>query len=56
MNSEGEGDRETQTLHELLALMHEHDLDRLKVKHGDAVYEIVRREPGIAAVPAPAPR
>jgi acetyl-CoA carboxylase biotin carboxyl carrier protein len=35
---------ETQTLRELLALMHEHDLDRLKVKLGDAVYEISRRE------------
>jgi acetyl-CoA carboxylase biotin carboxyl carrier protein len=33
--------------------MHEHDLDRLKVKVGDAVYEIVRREPAAAAVPAP---
>ncbi len=39
---------EAQTLKELLALMHEHDLDRLKVKRGDAVYEIVRREPGTA--------
>lgn len=38
-------DRETQTLKDLLGLMHEHDLDRLKVKLGDAVYEIVRREP-----------
>jgi acetyl-CoA carboxylase biotin carboxyl carrier protein len=53
MNSDGEGDHETQTLHELLALMHEYDLDQLKVKRGDAVYEIVRREPGIAAAPGP---
>lgn len=41
-------DRDSETLKELLALMHEHDLDRLKVKVGDAVYEIVRREPGAA--------
>lgn len=46
-------DRDTETLNELLALMHEHDLDRLKVKVGDAVYEIVRREPAAAAAPAP---
>jgi len=42
---------ETQTLKELLALMHEHDLDRLKVKLGDATYEIVRREPGSTSTP-----
>jgi acetyl-CoA carboxylase biotin carboxyl carrier protein len=40
---------EAQTLRELLALMHEHDLDRLKVKVGDSVYEIVRRERGSGA-------
>lgn len=45
---------ETQTLKQLLALMHEHDLDQLKVKLGDAVYEIVRREPGQGASPGPA--
>jgi acetyl-CoA carboxylase biotin carboxyl carrier protein len=45
-------DRDSATLKELLALMHEHDLDRLKVKVGDAVYEIVRREPATAAAPA----
>jgi acetyl-CoA carboxylase biotin carboxyl carrier protein len=33
---------ETQTLRELLALMHEHDLDTVKVKLGDAVYELSR--------------
>ena len=44
-------DPDANTLKELLALMHEHDLDRLKVKVGDAVYEIVRRE---AAPTAPA--
>ena len=51
-------DQETQTLQELLALMHEHDLDRLRVKMGDAVYEIVRREPGApaaGAAPSPVP-
>jgi acetyl-CoA carboxylase biotin carboxyl carrier protein len=47
-------DRDTATLKELLALMHEHDLDRLKVKVGDAVYEIVRREPAAAISHAPA--
>ena len=37
---------EKQTLEELLAIMHEHDLDKIKVKVGDALYELVRREPG----------
>jgi acetyl-CoA carboxylase biotin carboxyl carrier protein len=36
---------ETQTLRELLELMHEHDLDTIKVKLGDAVYELSRRTP-----------
>ena len=45
-------ERETETLKELLALMHEHDLDRLKVKVGDATYEIVRREPAAAVAHA----
>ena len=36
---------ETQTLHELLALMREHDLETIKVKLGDAVYELSRRSP-----------
>jgi acetyl-CoA carboxylase biotin carboxyl carrier protein len=35
---------ETQTLRELLAIMHEHDLDTIKVKLGDAVYELSRRQ------------
>lgn len=39
-------DPELQTLHELLGVMREHDLDRLKMRRGDAVYEIVRRESG----------
>jgi acetyl-CoA carboxylase biotin carboxyl carrier protein len=36
---------ETRTLRELLAIMHEHDLDTIKVKLGDAVYELSRRAP-----------
>ncbi len=36
---------EAQTLRELLALMHEHDLETLKIKLGDAVYELSRRDP-----------
>jgi acetyl-CoA carboxylase biotin carboxyl carrier protein len=36
---------ETQTLRELLALMHEHDLDTIKVRLGDAIYELSRRLP-----------
>lgn len=42
---------ETQTLRELLALMHEHDLDTIKVKLGDAIYELSRAssEPAQAA-------
>jgi len=43
---------ETQTLRELLALMHEHDLETLKIKLGDAVYELSRRDPD-AWPPAP---
>ena len=43
---------EKQTLQELLAIMHEHDLDKIKVKVGDALYELVRREPGSMALPA----
>lgn len=41
---------ETQTLRELLAIMHEHDLDAVKVKLGDAIYELSRRlEPAAPA-------
>jgi acetyl-CoA carboxylase biotin carboxyl carrier protein len=46
---------ESETIHSLLDIMHEHDLDRIKVKIGDAVYELVRREAGatiVAAAPA----
>jgi acetyl-CoA carboxylase biotin carboxyl carrier protein len=48
-------DDERQILTDLLALMHEHDLDRLKIKLGDAVYEIDRRAPGPPAFAAAAP-
>lgn len=48
------GTPETQTLKDLLEIMHEHDLDALKVKVGDKVYELVRREGGIAVMPAAA--
>jgi len=48
-------DREMETLHELLALMKEHDLDRLKVKRGEALYELVRRDGTVAPAPLPPP-
>jgi len=37
---------ETQTLKDLLDIMHEHDLDAIKVKVGEQIYELVRREAG----------
>ncbi|HLI95974.1 MAG TPA: acetyl-CoA carboxylase biotin carboxyl carrier protein [Candidatus Baltobacteraceae bacterium] len=51
---------ETETLKDLLEIMYEHDLDALKVKVGDKVFELVRREAGITVLPtagggAPAP-
>jgi acetyl-CoA carboxylase biotin carboxyl carrier protein len=51
---------ESETIQSLLDIMHEHDLDRIKVKIGDAVYELVRREAGATIVApvahgAPAP-
>lgn len=47
---------ETQTLRELLEIMHEHDLDVIKVKLGDAVYELGRRQAEAAPLPPrPAP-
>jgi acetyl-CoA carboxylase biotin carboxyl carrier protein len=50
-----DGDAELQTLRTLLDLMHEHDLDRLKIKVGDAVFEMTRRgEPGAAPAGTPA--
>jgi acetyl-CoA carboxylase biotin carboxyl carrier protein len=51
--SHKDGDAELQTLAALLDVMHEHDLERLKVKVGDAVYEMVRR--GDASVSTGAP-
>jgi acetyl-CoA carboxylase biotin carboxyl carrier protein len=43
---------ETDTLRDLLEIMHEHDLDALKVKVGDKIFELVRREGGITVLPA----
>jgi acetyl-CoA carboxylase biotin carboxyl carrier protein len=43
---------ETQTLRELLAIMQEHDLETIKVKLGDAIYELSR---GRAEEAAPMP-
>ena len=44
---------ETQILRELLAIMHEHDLQTIKVKLGDAIYELSRPvEPAPSAEPA----
>jgi len=40
---------EEQTLKDLLEIMHQNDLDALKIKVGDAIYELVRREPGVGA-------
>jgi acetyl-CoA carboxylase biotin carboxyl carrier protein len=45
---------ESETIRALLDIMHEHDLDRIKVKVGDAVYELVRREAGAVAASPPA--
>lgn len=58
---------ELRTLRELLAVMNEHDLDTIKVKLGDAVYELSKRAknvplgnvapaapPTIAGTPSPA--
>jgi acetyl-CoA carboxylase biotin carboxyl carrier protein len=42
---------ETETLKELLEIMHEHDLDALKVKVGGKIFELVRREAGISVLP-----
>jgi acetyl-CoA carboxylase biotin carboxyl carrier protein len=45
---------ETQTLRELLALMREHDLQALKIKLGDAIYELERRTFDHASAPVAA--
>jgi acetyl-CoA carboxylase biotin carboxyl carrier protein len=42
---------ETQTLRELLEIMQEHDLNAIKVKLGDAVYELTRAQ----SEPSPQP-
>ena len=42
---------DTQTIRDLLDIMHEHDLDTIKVKVGDAVFELVRRDPSAMAMP-----
>lgn len=47
-------ENESETISSLLDIMHEHDLDRIKVKVGDAIYELVRREAGAQIVAAPA--
>jgi acetyl-CoA carboxylase biotin carboxyl carrier protein len=46
MNDSNDG----QTIKDLLEIMHEHDLDTIKVKVGDAVFELVRRDPNAAAM------
>jgi len=46
---------ETQTLRELLAIMHEHDLDTIKVKLGDAIYELSRRFESAPPAAPPSP-
>lgn len=49
---------EEQTLRELLAIMHENDLEALKIKVGEKIFELVRRDPegaiSQAATPAAA--
>jgi len=44
---------EQEKIKELLAIMHEHDLDSLKVKLGDQIFELVRRSPNADAEVAP---
>lgn len=45
---------ETQTLRELLAIMHEHELDTIKVKLGETIFELSRRQAAPASQPAAA--
>lgn len=59
MSIDEDPEREQQTLRELLALMEEHDLERLKVKFGEEIYEIDRRVaggagPAVTGIPAAA--
>lgn len=42
---------DAQTIRDLLDIMHEHDLDTIKVKVGDAIFELVRRDPNAVAMP-----
>lgn len=44
---------EKRTLEELLRIMHEHDLDAIKVKMDGQIYELVRREAGTTVVQGP---
>jgi len=44
--------QESETIKHLLEIMHEHDLDALKVKVGDQIFELVRREGGVTFVPS----
>ncbi len=42
---------ELKTLEELLSLMHEHDLDALRVRVGERTYELVRRDSATVSAP-----
>ena len=53
MQEEAESN-EARTIRELLKVMHEHDLDAIKVKMGEETYELVRRE-GTVSMAAPMP-
>lgn len=53
--NDGGRDPDIERLETLLALMREHDLDRLKIRSGDALYEIVRREPATTSQAAANP-
>jgi len=46
---------ETKTLRELLAIMREHDLETIKVKLGDAVYELSRRQSPVQSAAGASP-
>jgi len=46
---------ENEKIKQLLEIMHEHDLDALKVKLGDQIFELVRRNPAEDARTAPRP-
>jgi acetyl-CoA carboxylase biotin carboxyl carrier protein len=44
---------ETRTLRELLAIMHEHDLESIKVRLGETIYELSRGRPEPVTPAAP---